>query len=34
VIAESGRNPLYVPSGHLAFLRDGSFVAMPFDAGR
>jgi serine/threonine-protein kinase len=34
VIAESGRNPLYVPSGHLAFFRDDSFVAMPFDAGR
>ena len=31
-VIEGGRNPLYAPSGHLIFFRDGMVNAVPFDA--
>ena len=34
VIVESGTFPLYAPSGHLIFFRDGALIAAPFDADR
>jgi serine/threonine-protein kinase len=34
VIVESGRFPLYAPSGHLIVFRDGALLAAPFDTGR
>ena len=34
VIVESGTFPLYAPSGHLIFFRDGALIAAPFDAER
>ncbi|MBM3820505.1 MAG: hypothetical protein FJW14_16010, partial [Acidimicrobiia bacterium] len=32
VLVESGTYPLYAPTGHLIFYRDGTLVAAPFDA--
>ena len=32
VLFEGGTNPYYVPSGHLVYARDGSLLAVPFDA--
>ena len=34
VIVESGTFPLYVPSGHLVFFRDGALLGAPFDVDR
>jgi eukaryotic-like serine/threonine-protein kinase len=34
VIVESGTFPLYLPSGHLVFFRDGALVGAPFDVDR
>ena len=34
VILESGTFPLYVPSGHLVFFRDGALLGAPFDIER
>jgi hypothetical protein len=34
VIAESGTFPLYAPSGHLVFFRDGALLGAPFDVDR
>jgi Tol biopolymer transport system component len=34
VIVESGTFPLYSPSGHLVFFRDGALLAAPFDVDR
>jgi eukaryotic-like serine/threonine-protein kinase len=34
VIVESGTFPLYAPSGHLVFFRDGALLGAPFDADR
>jgi eukaryotic-like serine/threonine-protein kinase len=34
VIVEAGTFPLYVPSGHLVFFRDGALLGAPFDVGR
>ncbi len=31
-VIEGGRNPLYTPSGHLVFFRDGAVIAAPYDA--
>jgi len=33
VVVEAGSNPIYA-NGHLLFLRDGTLMAQPFDAGR
>jgi eukaryotic-like serine/threonine-protein kinase len=32
VIVESGTFPVYLPSGHLMFFRDGALLGAPFDA--
>lgn len=32
VLFEGGTNPYYIPSGHLVYARDGSLLAVPFDA--
>jgi hypothetical protein len=34
VIVESGTFPLYAPSGHLVFFRDGALLGAPFDVDR
>ena len=34
VLVESGTYPIYAPSGHLIFFRDGALLAAPFDAER
>jgi eukaryotic-like serine/threonine-protein kinase len=34
VIVESGTFPLYTPSGHLVFFRDGALLGAPFDVDR
>jgi Tol biopolymer transport system component len=34
VIVESGTFPLYEPSGHLVFFRDGALLGAPFDVDR
>jgi serine/threonine protein kinase/Tol biopolymer transport system component len=34
VIVESGTFPLYAPSGHLVFFRDGALLGAPFDIDR
>jgi eukaryotic-like serine/threonine-protein kinase len=34
VIVESGTFPLYLPSGHLVFFRDGALLGAPFDVER
>jgi len=34
VLVESGTFPLYAPSGHLVFFRDGALLGAPFDADR
>ncbi len=34
VIVESGTFPLYSPSGHLVFFRDGALLGAPFDVDR
>jgi serine/threonine protein kinase/Tol biopolymer transport system component len=34
VIVEPGSFPLYLPSGHLVFFRDGALLAAPFDVDR
>jgi eukaryotic-like serine/threonine-protein kinase len=34
VIVESGTFPLYAPSGHLVFFRDGALLGVPFDVDR
>jgi eukaryotic-like serine/threonine-protein kinase len=34
VIVESGTFPLYLPSGHLVFFRDGALLGAPFDVDR
>jgi serine/threonine protein kinase/Tol biopolymer transport system component len=34
VIVDSGTYPLYVPSGHLLFFRDGALLGAPFDVDR
>jgi serine/threonine-protein kinase len=34
VIVERGTFPLYAPSGHLVFYRDGGLLAAPFDTNR
>ena len=34
VLVESGTFPLYVPSGHLVFFRDGALLGAPFDVDR
>jgi serine/threonine protein kinase/Tol biopolymer transport system component len=34
VIVESGTFPLYAPSGHLVFFRDGALLGAPFDLDR
>jgi serine/threonine protein kinase len=34
VIVESGTFPLYAPSGHLLFFRDGALLGAPFDVDR
>jgi serine/threonine protein kinase len=34
VIVESGTFPLYVPSGHLVFFREGALLGVPFDVDR
>ncbi len=34
IIVESGTFPLYAPSGHLVFFRDGALLGAPFDVDR
>ena len=34
VLVENASSPVYVPTGHLAFVRDGSLLAVPFDPER
>jgi len=34
VLVEGGRFPLYTPSGHLMFVREGALLAAPFDVER
>jgi serine/threonine protein kinase/Tol biopolymer transport system component len=34
VLVDAARSPVYAPSGHLLFFRDGALLAAPFDATR
>jgi Tol biopolymer transport system component len=34
VVVQSGTYPLYLPSGHLVYFRDGALLAAPFDVER
>ena len=34
VLLEGGSDPVYVPTGHIIYMTEGSLMAVPFDAGR
>jgi serine/threonine-protein kinase len=34
ILEHAGMNPIYLPSGHLAYVTKGSLLAVPFDAER